>query len=62
MPSCLDKTLWPNEIDTFLMRTGRRGSGRAGERVNITDSTRREAKGRKREGRFEAETRAQRAK
>ena len=60
MPSCLDKTLWPNEIDTFLMRTGRRGSGGAGERVNIANSTRREAKGRKREGRFEAET--QRAK
>lgn len=42
------------------MQTGRRGSGGAGERVNIADSTRRGAKGRKREGRFEAETRTQR--
>lgn len=44
------------------MRTGRRGSGGTGERVNIADSTRREAKGRKKKGRFEAETRTQRAK
>lgn len=44
------------------MRTNRRGFGGAGERVNIADSTRREAKGRKKEDRFEAETRAQRAK
>lgn len=62
MPSYLDKTLWLHEIDTFLMRMGRRGSGEAGERVNIADSTRREAKDRKKEGRFEVETRARRAK
>lgn len=58
------KTLRPHEIDTFLMRTGRRGSGGTRERANIADSTRREVKGRKRgkEGRFEVETRARRAK